>query len=639
MAAPQSGDPQPNHLEEDVSFASMAKELEALANWQGSMVDFWGRYAALTGGLCRASVMVIAFKPAAEASGWKRLTQWETTAENSQQKALFRGQIAKHVDHCSREGSLLRALHQAESHVDSQAESQVEPLDYVMGLTLPLRQTRDTFVALVLLEACSLERAREAQLRLQIVAEIPNQLLLRQTASKAQGDTLKVANTLDLVGKVSQESQFVPAVMTFCNALAARFQCDRVSLGWLKGDGIKLRAMSHTERFDRKMEVIQLLEAAMEESLDQDDTILHPTTEIHGPLGRDHAQYARSSDLPHLCSIPLHQGDTIVGVVTFERLARPFDPAEVPSMQLPCELLSYRLRDLKRQDRWLGARVTDALGDLGGKLVGPQHTLSKLLAILVLAGVLMMLLIRVPYRVEANFILKSDEVFYQSVPFDSYIKEVFLESGDNVAKGDPLLKLDTDNLELELSSVTADLNRFKREAEKARAARALADMRVSEALVAQQQARLELVQWRIGQATLRSPMDGIMVEGDLKERLGAPVNEGEVLFRIARIDRLYVEAEANERDIDDVLMASEGEIAFLSQPERKYPIRINRVEPSAVSKTSENVFLIRTEFLESPETWFRPGMSGVAKLDVGRRSLFYIFTHRTIDFLRMFFWW
>jgi len=251
----------------------------------------------------------------------------------------------------------------------------------------------------------------------------------------------------------------------------------------------------------------------------------------------------------------------------------------------------------------------------------------------------MMLLIRVPYRVEANFILKSDEVFYQSVPFDSYIKEVFLESGDNVAQGDALLKLDTDNLELELSSVTADLNRFKREAEKARAARALADMRVSEALVAQQQARLELVQWRIGQATLRSPMDGIMVEGDLKERLGAPVNEGEVLFRIARIDRLYVEAEANERDIDDVLMASEGEIAFLSQPESKYPIRINRVEPSAVSKTSENVFLIRTEFLESPETWFRPGMSGVAKLDVGRRSLFYIFTHRTIDFLRMFFWW
>jgi multidrug efflux pump subunit AcrA (membrane-fusion protein) len=157
--------------------------------------------------------------------------------------------------------------------------------------------------------------------------------------------------------------------------------------------------------------------------------------------------------------------------------------------------------------------------------------------------------------------------------------------------------------------------------------------------VEQNQARLELVQWRISQATLKSPIDGIMVEGDLKERLGAPVREGEVLFRIARIDRLYVEAEANERDIDDVLGAVDGEIAFVSQPKEKFPISIDRVEPSAVTKTSENVFLIRTAFLENPESWFRPGMSGVAKLNAGKRSLFYIFTHRTVDFLRMFFWW
>ena len=305
----------------------MAKELEELANWQGTMVDFWGRYAALSGRLCRASVMVIALKPAVEGSGWKRLTQWETTAENNQHKALFRGQIAKHVDHCSREGSLLTSL--------LQAEPQAEPTSFVMGLTLPLRQSKDVFVAVFLLEACSIDLAREMQLRLQLVAEIPNQLLLRQSASKAQGDTLKVSNTLDLVAKVSQESQFVPAAMTFCNALAARFQCDRVSLGWLQGDGIQLRAMSHTERFDRKMEVIQLLEAAMEESLDQDDTILHPSTETHGPLSRDHAQYARRSDLPHLCSIPLHHADTIVGVVTFERMARPLTLAKCPPCSCP----------------------------------------------------------------------------------------------------------------------------------------------------------------------------------------------------------------------------------------------------------------------------------------------------------------
>ena len=164
-------------------------------------------------------------------------------------------------------------------------------------------------------------------------------------------------------------------------------------------------------------------------------------------------------------------------------------------------------------------------------------------------------------------------------------------------------------------------------------------MRISEALVDQNLARLELVRWRINQATLKSPIDGVLVEGDLKERLGAPVREGEVLFRIARIDRLYVEAEVNERDIDDALGVTEGEIAFISQPKNKFPVKVERFESSAVAKTGENVFLVRTAFLESPESWLRPGMSGVCKLNTGKRSLFYIFTHRTVDFLRMFFWW
>jgi hypothetical protein len=37
--------------------------------------------------------------------------------------------------------------------------------------------------------------------------------------------------------------------------------------------------------------------------------------------------------------------------------------------------------------------------------------------------------------------------------------------------------------------------------------------------------------------------------------------------------------------------------------------------------------------------WWRPGMSGIAKLDVGRRRIIWIATHRTIDFFQMLMWW
>jgi len=51
------------------------------------------------------------------------------------------------------------------------------------------------------------------------------------------------------------------------------------------------------------------------------------------------------------------------------------------------------------------------------------------------------------------------------------------------------------------------------------------------------------------------------------------------------------------------------------------------------------VFLVRCEFQKGVEKWWRPGMSGLCKLNVGRRTLWWILTHRTVDFLRMKLWW
>jgi hypothetical protein len=82
-----------------------------------------------------------------------------------------------------------------------------------------------------------------------------------------------------------------------------------------------------------------------------------------------------------------------------------------------------------------------------------------------------------------------------------------------------------------------------------------------------------------------------------------------------------------------------GEIAFVSRPDLKFPIRLERIDPVAVPENLENVFIVRVVFPEEVSPWWRPGMSGVAKVNVGKRNILWIFTHRTVDFLRIFFWW
>ena len=128
-------------------------------------------------------------------------------------------------------------------------------------------------------------------------------------------------------------------------------------------------------------------------------------------------------------------------------------------------------------------------------------------------------------------------------------------------------------------------------------------------------------------------------EGDLRQRISAPVRQGDALLKVARIDRLYVEVEVHERDVQDVLGAKAAEIAFVAQPRSSFEVNVSVVEPSAQPKEEGNVFRLRASLASKPAPWFRPGMSGVCKVPSGNRTLAWILAHRTIDFLRMYLWW
>ena len=282
--------------------------------------------------------------------------------------------------------------------------------------------------------------------------------------------------------------------------------------------------------------------------------------------------------------------------------------------------MASRLVTLRQSDRWFGARWAARLREVGALAVGAEHTWVKLLvfAITLLLGIFVFA--RVDHRATADFILRSDNVAYVSAPFDGYLAEVMVRPGDAVAAGAPLVKLDTEELELEELATIAELDTHRRTAEKARAEQSLADMRVAEARLAQTQSKLEL-------------------EGDLRDRIGSAVKLGETLIRVARIDSLYVEARLDERDLHHVRAAEGGEISFVSRPRDSYPIRVDLVQPAAVEGEAGAVFLVRCSFREAPQSWWRPGMSGVCKIHCGKRSLLWITTNRTVDFLRLRLWW
>jgi multidrug resistance efflux pump/GAF domain-containing protein len=610
--------------------AGVFDELAQLRQFYGPPKEFWPRCMAALTQLASADKLVLLVRSEGQSQRWRRLLDWPAETPPSRMLTTFLAQLEDAANDCVRKDGIILPL-----------DPKVGASGHFIVATRLLLQgpQQEDYIAVCLLSEANENVAREALVRLRLAGQIPEFYQMNLLARQAKADVEKFASVLDLTVSVSAEKRFLATAMAYCNGLATRFNCDRVGLGWLERGYVRLRAISGMEKFDRQMVAAQALEVAMEEALDQDQEVLWPRPEGATVISRDHERFARDQKVEHLCSVPLRSNKQPVAVVTCERQGTPFSDTELQQMRLASDLAATRLEQLHQQDRWFGARWAAQVREYLTKLLGPERTWAKLLAIAIVLLLGLLFLVPVPYRVEGNFVLRSDELAFLTAPFEGYIDQVLVRPGDAVKAGSILLKLKTAELELEESFALADLNRYQREAEKARAAKSLAEMRISEAMAEQAKAKLEMVRYRIENAKIKSPFDGVVVEGDLRERLGSPVKAADVLLKVARIDTLYAEAEVNERDVHELAGKTDGLIAFVSQPKKKFPVRILAIEQAAVPRNEANVFLVRCRLAQAVQPWWRPGMSGVCKFKVDRRTLFWILTHRTVDFLRLKLWW
>ena len=604
--------------------------LAALRHFEGSPKEFWQKYLESIGHLTSGTKVALLIKAADAPTGWKTVSSWAITTEPSRVFTEFQEQLPDIARRCEEAGSLLGPLESAQARAQGH---------FVIANCLTRKGAQDAGVVAVLLSEVNETAARAALKSLQLASDVPESYQTSQTVRQAKADVEKLAIASDVMASVNREKRFIAAAMAFCNVLANHFGCERVSLGWIEGGYVRLKAISRTERFDRQMQAIQLLESAMEEALDQDDEVVWPEVEGSSLVTRDHAKSFGEQPAARVCSLPLRIEGKPVAAVTCERQTQAFTPVEVMQLRVCCDQAATRLADLKHYDRWIGARFLTWTKTQVAKVLKPEHTWAKLIGLIVVVAILSLFLVKVTYRAEGDFTLRSEEVSYLTVPYDGYISRVFVRPGDVIPEGGQLLQMDTAELELEQSAALADLHRYEREGEKARAARQLADMRIAQAMAEQARARLDVVRYRLGKATIKAPFPAVIMEGDLRERLGAPIKQGEGLFKVARIDRMYVEGQIHERDVHEVLRRTSGEIAFVSQPKLKFPVRITTVEPAALPKPGGNFFIVRCEVEGGPPEWWRPGMSGLIKVNVERRTLFWILTHRTTDFLRMKLWW
>ncbi len=426
------------------------------------------------------------------------------------------------------------------------------------------------------------------------------------------------------------------AASAFASELADMLKFNRVTIGMLEHSDIRIIAMSHTADFKSEQELLRLLSAAMEESVDQAATITYPTSEEGlSRINLAHAALTKRTGNA-TCCIPLVSNHQIIGAISLEHqdMIPPSPEAIVWYEHIAC--LVAPLLELKHQNErpWYTLALQSAKNSWQ-KLRNNHHHLSILAgSILALAG---LMLVPVDYRVGAPAHVEGAIQRILSAPADGFIQQAHVRPGDAVKAGDLLIELADQELMLEKQKWESEIIQQENNFSAALARQDRTEYAISQAKASQARAELQLIQQQLGRSRITAPIDGIVLDGDLSQSLGAPVKQGDTLMTLAPRDQYRLMIDVDERDIANVKLGQKGTLALSAQPSKKITFTVKRITPVASIKEGQNTFEVEAQIADK-DILLRPGLQGVAKIEAGSRPIFWSMTHRIIDWVKLTFW-
>lgn len=459
-------------------------------------------------------------------------------------------------------------------------------------------------------------------------------LIRRSRVSDSDG----LMTIIDLLATSLHHDRFQEAATATATELATALQCERVAIGFMKGEHAQVRALSHSANFVKTSNLVRAMESAMDEAIDQQATVVLPEPDdAPERVIIRHNKLRKEEDAGAICTVTLTEGRNIIGAIVLER-PEPFDREAVQLCELAAALIGPTLDVKRREDRWLLVKAWDAAKMQVKNLVGPRHAALKLAASGLATALIFFTFATGNYRVSAKAVIEGSIQRAISAPVAGYLSETGTRAGDIVKEGEIIVTLDMTDLRLERLKWTSQRSKQQREYSEAMARKERSRARILEAQIQQADSQLALIQLQLDRMRITAPFDGLIVSGDLSQALGAPVERGDVLFEIAPLDDYRIKLKVDERDIGDIQSDQVGTLVLSSSPDQRYAFTVNRVTPVSTAEDGLNFFMVEGQLDEETVSNFRPGMEGIGKIEIGERRLIWIWTRKAVLWVKMFFW-
>jgi multidrug efflux pump subunit AcrA (membrane-fusion protein) len=227
------------------------------------------------------------------------------------------------------------------------------------------------------------------------------------------------------------------------------------------------------------------------------------------------------------------------------------------------------------------------------------------------------------------------------------LERIFVREGDHVTKGQPVAQLDKKRIETMLEESRArkaqgqaESDRLRGMGDEAGAQVASLQVRVSE----QEEKKLEL---DLAATTLRSPIDGVVLTKDLELHSGETLQAGTLFAEVAALDDWELQLELNEKRVGRVEQSLARKhvvpvnYILYSQSAHKLQTQLEQhrqISAMAYPREKEQVFILTMPNIAVPaelKGQLRPGLTGRAKLAMGREPLEWWTVKRIGEWLRL----
>jgi hypothetical protein len=230
------------------------------------------------------------------------------------------------------------------------------------------------------------------------------------------------------------------------------------------------------------------------------------------------------------------------------------------------------------------------------------------------------------------------------------IEKVLVREGDRVKKGDVIAQLDTRRIETELMTNEQERLRLNADAERSTGMGDVAGAQVAllQARVSEQNAKK--LQADLAAASLRSPIDGVVITKDIELHTGEFIQPGTSFAEVASLDKWELQVDINEKQIGRVERAvpnasspAPRDVNFILYSQSAHQLHTTltqreQISSAAYPREKENVFIVTLQNVTIPpelQGAMRPGLTGRAKIDLGRRPLAWIAAQSVWNWVQM----